>query len=315
MNSLALTNAGLTGTIYFRIYGYGASGSGGTWRIDNLNVQGNVAGAGGVTGTGWYVDTVSVRDFACCVNSTPPPVASFTGSPTSGVVPLSVTFSDTSTGSITNWSWNFGDGGTTNVTTNSVLYAYNTAGVYSVTEIVSGPGGSSTNTQVNYITALTPFQAWQIQYFGSTTNPAAAANADPLGKGMSNFNQFLAGINPTNPASAFRITSAIQQGSDVLLTWTTAGSYTNVVQVNTGLPDGSYSTNFLGFERVDRYLRAAAIRSPTISTRVALPMLPPDTIVSGSSPESGSASNTETRLLPVRCQASGLRRTDFSFTV
>ncbi len=155
-----------------------------------------------------------------------PPVASFSGSPTSGVVPLTVNFTDTSTGSITNWSWSFGDGGTANLATNSVLYTYNTAGVYTVTEIVSGPGGSSTSTQVNYVTVLTPFQAWQIQYFGSTTNPAAAANADPLGKGMSNFNQFQAGINPTNPASALRITSVAQQGGDVVVTWTTAGAGT-----------------------------------------------------------------------------------------
>ena len=176
--------------------------------------------------------------------SVAPPIASFTGSPTSGIVPLAVTFTDASTGSITKWSWSFGDGGTANLATNSVLYTYNTAGVYTVTELVSGPGGSSTNTQVNYITVWTPFQSWQVQYFGSTTNPAAAANVDPLGKGMSNFNQFLAGINPTNPASAFRITSVVQQGSDVLVTWTTAGGYTNVVQVNAGLPDGSYSTNF-----------------------------------------------------------------------
>jgi PKD repeat protein len=176
---------------------------------------------------------------------TPPPVASFTGSPTSGVAPLAVTFTDTSSGTITNWSWSFGDGGTTNLATNSVLYTYNTAGVYSVTEIVSGPGGSGTNTQVNYITVLTPFQAWQIQYFGSTTNPAAAASADPLGKGMSNFDQFLAGINPTNPASALRITSVTTEGSDVLVTWTTAGGYTNVVQATAGLADGSYSTNFV----------------------------------------------------------------------
>ena len=177
--------------------------------------------------------------------SPPAPVASFGGSPTSGLPPLAVTFTDTSTGSITNWSWDFGDGGTTNLATNTVLYTYNTAGVYTVQEIVSGPGGSGTNTQVNYITVWTPFQAWQIQYFGSTTNPAAAANADPLGKGMSNFNQFLAGINPTNLSSALRIISVVQQGSDMVVTWTTAGGYTNVVQAATGLPDGSYATNFL----------------------------------------------------------------------
>jgi PKD repeat protein len=67
-----------------------------------------------------------------------------------------VTFTDTSTGSITNWSWTFGDGGTTNVTTTSVAHLYNTPGVYSVTEVVSGVGGGSTTTATNYITVLTP---------------------------------------------------------------------------------------------------------------------------------------------------------------
>jgi PKD repeat protein len=172
-------------------------------------------------------------------------VASFGGSPTSGLPPLAVTFTDTSTGSITNWSWDFGDGGTTNLTTNTVLYTYNTAGVYSVTEIVSGPGGSGTNTQVNYIVVLTPFQAWQIQYFGSTTNPAAASGADPDGDGQNNLAEFLANTDPTNSASGLRITSITAQGNDVRVTWATAGGGTDVVQATAGLPDGSYSTNFL----------------------------------------------------------------------
>jgi PKD repeat protein len=184
-----------------------------------------------------------VADYTVTVPD--PPVASFIGSPTTGVVPLVVTFTDTSSGSITNWSWNFGDGGTTSLTTNSALYTYNVAGVYTVTEIVSGPGGSSTNTQVNYITVLTPFQAWQIQYFGSTNNPSAAPGADPDGDGQNNLAEFLAGTNPTNSASGLRITSVAKQGNDVLVTWTTAGGETNVVQATPGLPDGSYSNNFL----------------------------------------------------------------------
>jgi len=43
------------------------------------------------------------------------PTADFSGSPTSGIVPLQVQFTDLSlTGgaAITSWSWNFGDGGT-----------------------------------------------------------------------------------------------------------------------------------------------------------------------------------------------------------
>jgi hypothetical protein len=74
--------------------------------------------------------------------------------------------------------------------------------------------------------------------------PQAAPDADPFGKGMSNTNQFLAGLNPTNPASAFRIISAVQQGSDVLITWTTAGAHTNAVQASAGDGSGGYVTNF-----------------------------------------------------------------------
>jgi hypothetical protein len=92
--------------------------------------------------------------------------------------------------------------------------------------------------------SLTPFQAWQTNYFGSTNNPAAAPDADPLGKGMSNANQFLAGLNPTNPASALRIISAVQQGNDVLITWTTAGPRTNMVQATSGDTNGGYSNSF-----------------------------------------------------------------------
>ena len=176
--------------------------------------------------------------------SPPPPVASFAGSPTNGVVPLTVTFTDTSSGSITNWSWNFGDGGTTNVTTNSVLYTYNTPGIYGVSETVSGPGGSDTDTQANYIAALTAFQSWQIQYFGCTNCPQSAATADPDGDGCNNLCEFLSGTDPTNSASGFRITSVATAGSDVAVTWATGLGRTNVVQASTGLADGSYGTNF-----------------------------------------------------------------------
>ena len=65
MNTFSLTNSNLTGTIYFRLYGYKAGASAGTWRLDNVTVQGTVTG-GGTVGTGWYVDSISVSDAACC---------------------------------------------------------------------------------------------------------------------------------------------------------------------------------------------------------------------------------------------------------
>ncbi len=205
-----------------------------------------------------------------------PLLADFTGSPTNGTEPLSVTFTDASIGSISNRFWDFGDGLTSNTTATSVTHTYG-AGVDTVTLVVSGPGGASTNTQPGYIRVLTPFAAWQMQYFGCTNCSQAAPDADPLGKGMSNTNQFLAGLNPTNSASMLRIISVIPQGHDVVITWTTAGGITNAVQAGVG----SYSTNFTDIsgsivilgngDTTTNYLDAgAATNGPTRFYRVRL---------------------------------------------
>ena len=52
-----------------------------------------------------------------------PPVANFSGTPTSGAKPLSVTFTDSSTNSPTAWCWNFGDSSTSTVQNPSHSYA------------------------------------------------------------------------------------------------------------------------------------------------------------------------------------------------
>jgi PKD repeat protein len=163
-----------------------------------------------------------------------PLVALFTGSPTNGAEPLTVAFSDTSTGDITNRFWDFGDGATTNTAATNVTHVY-AAGTYGVTLVASGPGGASTNSQPNYITALTPFQSWQVFYFGSTTNPAAAPDADPDKDGMSNWAEFLTGTDPTNSVSVLRITAVGRQGNDLRITWTMGSGKTNVLQQADGL--------------------------------------------------------------------------------
>lgn len=99
-------------------------------------------------------NTKTKSNYITVTNEPPPPVAAeFAGSPTNGSAPLSVEFdSSASTGVITNRHWNFGDGSTTNTSITSVNHSYTNAGVRTVTLIVSGPGGSSTNTKPNYIT-------------------------------------------------------------------------------------------------------------------------------------------------------------------
>ena len=44
--------------------------------------------------------------------------------------------------------------------------------------------------------------AWQIQYFGSATNPNAAPNADPTGDGVPNWLKYSLGLDPTVAATA-----------------------------------------------------------------------------------------------------------------
>ncbi|MBU0490219.1 MAG: PKD domain-containing protein [Chloroflexi bacterium] len=76
--------------------------------------------------------------------------AAFTASPTSGVVPLAVQFTDTSTGSPSGWDWGFGDGGTS--IQQHPNHTYTAPGAYTVTLTVSGPGGPDSATQTDYIT-------------------------------------------------------------------------------------------------------------------------------------------------------------------
>jgi PKD repeat protein len=75
--------------------------------------------------------------------------ADFSATPTSGFAPLAVAFTDLSSGGPTSWSWSFGDGGTSTVRNPS--HTYSSAGTYTVTLTVNGPGGPSTQTKTGYI--------------------------------------------------------------------------------------------------------------------------------------------------------------------
>ena len=72
----------------------------------------------------------------------PPPTANFDANPRSGWVPLTVRFTDQSTGNISSWDWNFDDGSTHSSEQNP-SHTYNIPGDRTVSLTVSGPGGSS----------------------------------------------------------------------------------------------------------------------------------------------------------------------------
>src|SRR5207245_3925149 len=77
--------------------------------------------------------------------------AAFAGGPTNGRKPLTVTFTNLSTGTITNLFWDFGDGSITNTTAGVVSHFYPDAGLYTVTLTASGPVGTDTSILTNYI--------------------------------------------------------------------------------------------------------------------------------------------------------------------
>ena len=107
------------------------------------------------------------------------PVAAFTGTPLTGVAPLDVTFTDSSTGtSITNRRWDFGDGNISNyaVSTNPV-HRYTSAGTYTVNLTVTNASGSNSLLRTNYIIV------YSIQTFTASTTwtvPAGVTSVEFL---------------------------------------------------------------------------------------------------------------------------------------
>jgi PKD repeat protein len=104
--------------------------------------------ADGADGTDYETRQITVIDDSV------PPVADFSANPTSGEAPLTVNFTDTSTGPITGWSWTFGDGSTS--TAQDPSHDYTAAGDYTVELTVTGPGGSDSTTAVISVSEPTP---------------------------------------------------------------------------------------------------------------------------------------------------------------
>jgi PKD repeat protein len=92
--------------------------------------------------------------------------AGFTATPTYGTPPLTVTFTNTSTGTITNQLWNFGDGVTS--TNLNPTHTYSNAVSYTVSLTVFGAAGSNTLTRASYITVTTNLGAYLVVDTGQT---------------------------------------------------------------------------------------------------------------------------------------------------
>ena len=109
------------------------------------------------------------------------PQANFTANVTAGTMPLTVQFTDTSTGDPTAWSWSFGDGNTS--TDQDPVHTYTSPGNYSVALTVSDGNAIDTMTKEHYILVQQPLPRaeliFNVNYNRGTANDTIASGTSP----------------------------------------------------------------------------------------------------------------------------------------
>ena len=186
-------------------------------------------------GSSYYVGYFTLNPngtmtFTRAAAVTAPAAGSVSATLTNGFAPLTVVFTNTASGTITGWIWNFGNGTIiTNTTGANVTNTYAAGGDYTVTLTVTGPAGSSTNILTNYIVSSPAPKLNNLTYFngkltlGGTNGPVNVryriltstnlalplANWTPVLTNTIPSNGFYGYTNgfPTNLAAYFRLVS------------------------------------------------------------------------------------------------------------
>jgi PKD repeat protein len=119
----------------------------------------------------------SVGGLSCIAFGPAELQADFSADPREGEAPLEVEFTDESSGVVTDWEWDFGDGGTSDDQNPS--YTYDSEGTYTVSLTVSGPGGTDTETKSRYIRVAEEEGAVEPASFAHSSLSISPAEAYP----------------------------------------------------------------------------------------------------------------------------------------
>ena len=207
--------------------------------MGTLTLRGDAAGTTAVTVTiNQMSDDLGSNMFPSIVPGSftvnIPPVAQFDANQTSGNAPLTVLFTDQSTGNPTSWSWSFGDGGTS--TEQDPVYTYTSAGTYTVTLTATNAGGSDSEVKTGFI-SVNALPGAPVAAFTATptsgTSPLAVQFTDQSTG------------SPTSWAWDFGDgnTSTVQSPAH---TYSASGTYTvNLVASNAGGSDGEQKTGYI----------------------------------------------------------------------
>ncbi|AKB36566.1 cell surface protein [Methanosarcina siciliae C2J] len=123
------------------------------------------------------------------------PVAAFTASPTSGDAPLTVNFTDESTGSPTSWFWDFGDGA--NASEQNPSHTYSAAGNYTVNLTVENAAGSDFESKSSYIEVSDASGSTVTLYFDPENSSVSENESTEISLVASNFPAGFSGYNLT----------------------------------------------------------------------------------------------------------------------
>jgi autotransporter-associated beta strand protein len=236
--SLTVTDAGGFGPGTNTLFTYTGTLTDNTLTINPL--------PGGYTGA-INTDTAGQVDLVV-TGSGSPPVAGFTAVPLSGVEPLQVVFTDTSTDFPTSWFWDFNNDAAVDSMDQNPTNVF-AAGTWTVSLVASNANGASSAYTTN-ITVITVQESWEA-FYGVT-----ADGTDSDGDGVSNLDEFRAGFNPTNAAAYPRVLDLTRTGNDLTISYRAsngdtnyagaAASRTNVVDYSTGTANGGYDGSFAG---------------------------------------------------------------------
>jgi PKD repeat protein len=130
-----------------------------------------------------------------------PLVADFSAVTTTGPVPFTVQFTDTSSGNPTSYLWNFGDN--TTATVSNPAHTYFQTGTFTVSLTVSNGGVSSTTTKNNYIVAT-----------GATPTPTPTTTPQPGGSTISLYPGWNFVSTPKTLASGHNTIGTVFSGVD-----------------------------------------------------------------------------------------------------
>ena len=130
------------------------------------------------------------------------PVAAFSANTTSGTAPVTVKFTDLSTGNLppTSWQWAFGDS-TPNSTEQSPSHTYTSSGNFTVILTATNSVGSSSITKTHYINIAPPTPTIYFEPSSPVITVGAAQHynliVNTLPSGLAGFNLTLSLVNPS----------------------------------------------------------------------------------------------------------------------